>query len=145
VRKREGKGENESVRGIAEKAGKRGRKKVREKLIFFGAEIWCREGVAQVSFGVVSPSVSDAGMFHRRKPWWSVLVGERSLPQSVSSPLFVRGSRKEGRSLPQSVSPTAPSSEGAVDVFSSSIIPHKIKTPVSISAHRGFVCLMLTS
>ena len=46
MRKREGKEENESVRGIHERAGKRGRKKVREKLRFFGAEIWCREMVS---------------------------------------------------------------------------------------------------
>ena len=52
-------------------------------------------------WGTVSPSVGDVGVFCRRE--WHRLALVWSLPQSVS--------------------PTAPSSEGAVDVFSSSIFP----------------------
>ena len=89
--------ENESVRGIHERAGKRGRKKVREKLRFFDGDVVQGGGISVVCGsrcacrGTVSPSVGDVGAFRRRE--WHRLALVWSLPQSVS--------------------PTAPSPEGA--------------------------------
>ena len=68
MRKRAYERANESVRGIHERAGKRGAEKSEGKVAIFLTEIWCREGVAQVSFGVVSPSVSDAATLRQREP-----------------------------------------------------------------------------